>query len=405
MLYFEIMRVALNSLRVNPLRSMLTMLGVIIGVAAVITMIALGTGAQAAVEAQLNSLGADLLTVSQGWGKGRDGARGRSERLSVDDAVAIQAKTRTITDVVPVSERDAQVEYGNVNLGTKVIGTWAQWAELNNWEIAQGRFMTQAEADGRRRVAVLGSALSEILFPLSIDPVGSEIRIRGILFEVIGVFQEKGVAAAGRGNRDEQVWIPLSTSQWRVFGSDRINNIQVKIASENLMTAAMAEIEAVIRREHRLSPSAESDFRIDAATTYLEVIQESRETFTMLLAGIAAVSLVVGGIGIMNIMLVSVTERTREIGIRKSIGATSGSVQLQFLIEAVVLSCLGGALGIALAWVAADQLSESFGWTMVIPPNAVIMSFGFAALIGIVFGFYPAVRASRLDPIEALRFE
>ena len=197
----------------------------------------------------------------------------------------------------------------------------------------------------------------------------------------------------------------MSTSQWRVFGSDRINNIQVKVASENLMTAAMAEIEAVIRREHRLSPDAESDFRIDAATTYLEVIQESRETFTMLLAGIAAVSLVVGGIGIMNIMLVSVTERTREIGIRKAIGATSGSVQLQFLIEAVVLSCLGGALGIALAWVASDQLSESFGWTMVIPPNAVIMSFGFAALIGIVFGFYPAVRASRLDPIEALRFE
>lgn len=404
MLYFEIMRVALNSLRVNPLRSMLTMLGVIIGVAAVITMIALGTGAQAAVEAQLNSLGADLLTVSQGWGKGRDGARGRSERLSVDDAVAIQAKTRTITDVVPVSERDAQVEYGNVNLGTKVIGTWAQWAELNNWEIAQGRFMTQAEADGRRRVAVLGSALSELLFTPSIDPVGSQIRIRGIQFEVIGVFQEKGATGVGR-NKDEQVWIPLSTSQWRVFGSDRINNIQVKIASENLMTAAMAEIEAVIRREHRLRPDAESDFRIDAATTYLEVIQESRETFTMLLAGIAAVSLVVGGIGIMNIMLVSVTERTREIGIRKAIGATSGSVQLQFLIEAVVLSCLGGAFGIALAWVASEQLTESFGWTMVIPPDAVIMSFGFAALIGIVFGFYPAVRASRLDPIEALRFE
>lgn len=404
MLYFEIMRVALNSLRVNPLRSMLTMLGVIIGVAAVITMIALGTGAQAAVEAQLNSLGADLLTVSQGWGRGRDGARGRSERLSVDDAVAIQAKTRTITDVVPVSERDAQVEYGNVNLGTKVIGTWAQWAELNNWEIAQGRFMTQAEADGRRRVAVLGSALSELLFTPSIDPVGSQIRIRGIQFEVIGVFQEKGATGVGR-NKDEQVWIPLSTSQWRVFGSDRINNIQVKIASENLMTAAMAEIEAVIRREHRLRPDTESDFRIDAATTYLEVIQESRETFTMLLAGIAAVSLVVGGIGIMNIMLVSVTERTREIGIRKAIGATSGSVQLQFLIEAVVLSCLGGAFGIALAWVASEQLTESFGWTMVIPPDAVIMSFGFAALIGIVFGFYPAVRASRLDPIEALRFE
>jgi len=404
MLYFEIMRVAINSLRSNPMRSMLTMLGVIIGVAAVITMVALGTGAQAAVEAQLSSLGADILTVSQGFGRGASGARGRSERLSVDDAIAIQAKGRTITDVVPVSQSDAQVEYGNVNLNTRVIGTWANWAEINRWEIGQGRFMTKAEADGRRRVAVLGSALSELLFRPSIDPVGSQIRIRGIQFEVIGVFEEKGSGNDFR-NPDEQVWIPLSTSQWRVFGTASINNIQVQIANENLMTAAMAEIEAVIRREHRLRPDVDSDFRISSQTQFLEVIQESRQTFTMLLAGIAAVSLVVGGIGIMNIMLVSVTERTREIGIRKAIGATRASIQLQFLIEAVVLSCLGGALGIALAWVASEQLARNFGWTMVIPPNAVVMSFGFSAMIGIVFGFYPAVRASRLDPIEALRYE
>ena len=404
MLYFEIMRVAINSLRSNPMRSMLTMLGVIIGVAAVITMVALGTGAQAAVEAQLSSLGADILTVSQGFGRGASGARGRSERLSVDDAIAIQAKGRTITDVVPVSQSDAQVEYGNVNLNTRVIGTWANWAEVNRWEIGQGRFMTKAEADGRRRVAVLGSALSELLFRPSIDPVGSQIRIRGIQFEVIGVFEEKGSGNDFR-NPDEQVWIPLSTSQWRVFGTNRINNIQVQIANENLMTAAMAEIESVIRREHRLRPDVDSDFRISSQTQFLEVIQESRQTFTMLLAGIAAVSLVVGGIGIMNIMLVSVTERTREIGIRKAIGATRASIQLQFLIEAVVLSCLGGALGIALAWVASEQLARNFGWTMVIPANAVVMSFGFSAMIGIVFGFYPAVRASRLDPIEALRYE
>ena len=404
MLYFEIMRVALGSLRSNPMRSMLTMLGVIIGVAAVITMIALGTGAQAAVESQLSSLGADILNVSQGFGRGAGGARGRSERLSIDDALAIRDKSRTITDVVPVSERDAQIEYGNVNLSSRVIGTWANWAEVNSWEMAQGRFMTQSEADGRRRVAILGSALAELLFSPSVDPVGSQIRIRGIQFDVIGVFKEKGSGNDFR-NPDEQVWIPLSTSQWRVFGTDRINNIQVKLASENLMTAAMAEIETIVRREHRLRPDADSDFRISSQTQFLEVIQESRQTFTMLLAGIAAVSLVVGGIGIMNIMLVSVTERTREIGIRKSIGATRGSVQLQFLIEAVVLSCLGGALGIALAWVTSEQLSENFGWTMVIPPDAVVMSFGFAALIGIVFGFYPAVRASRLDPIEALRYE
>ena len=405
MLYFEIMRVAIASLKSNPMRSMLTMLGVIIGVAAVITMVALGTGAQAAVEARISGLGTNVLTVRQGWGRGSSGARARSERLSIDDARALQEKTRTLTEVVPLFEREAQVEYGNVNMNTRIVGTWANWAEVNNWQIEQGRFMTQAEADGRRRVAVLGSALAAQVFPASVDPVGAEIRIRGIQFEVIGVFKEKGAGGGFGRNPDEQAWIPLSTSQWRVFGTDRLSNIQVQVANDNLITAAMAEIEGVMRRQHRLRPDADSDFSINSQTQFLEVLQESQRTFTTLLAGIAAVSLIVGGIGIMNIMLVSVTERTREIGIRKSIGATRSSVQLQFLIEAVVLSCLGGALGIALAWFASNQLSVSFGWTMVIPPDAVFMSFGFSALIGIVFGFYPAVRASRLDPIEALRYE
>jgi putative ABC transport system permease protein len=404
MLYFEIMRVALGSLRANPMRSMLTMLGVIIGVAAVITMVALGTGAQSAVESRISALGTNVLTVRQGFGRGAGGARGRSERLAIDDAREIQAKARTVTEVVPVSERETQVEYGNVNLSARIIGTWANWAEVNNWEIGQGRFMTQAEADGRRRVAVLGSELAKQLFPPSVDPVGAQIRIRGIQFDVIGVFKEKG-SGTGFGNPDEQAWIPLSTSQWRVFGSNRLSNIQVQVANDNLITAAMAEIESIVRRTHRLRPDAESDFQISSQTQFLEVLQQSQETFTRLLAGIAAVSLLVGGIGIMNIMLVSVTERTREIGIRKSIGATRGSVQLQFLIEAVVLSCLGGALGNALAWISADYFSATYGWTMVIPPDAVVMSFGFAALIGVVFGFYPAMRASRLDPIEALRYE
>jgi len=404
MLYFEIMRVAITSLRSNPMRSILTMLGVIIGVAAVITMVALGTGAQTAVESRISALGTNVLTVRQGFGRGAGGARARSERLSIEDARVIQEKARTITAVVPIFQQQTQVEFGNVNLSSQIVGTWANWAEVNNWEIEQGRFMTQGEADGRRRVVVLGSELSKQLFPASVDPVGAEIRIRGIPFEVIGVFKEKGSGGFG-GNPDEQAWIPLSTSQWRVFGTDRLSNIQVKVANDNLITAAMAEIETHLRRQHRLRPDAESDFQISSPTQFLELMQESQQTFTYLLAGIAAVSLLVGGIGIMNIMLVSVTERTREIGIRKSIGATRGSVQLQFLIEAVVLSCLGGALGIALAWVASDQLSASFGWTMVIPPNAVVLSFGFAALIGIIFGFYPAVRASRLDPIEALRYE
>ena len=257
MLYFEILRVALGSLRSNPLRSILTMLGVIIGVAAVITMVALGTGAQAEVESRIAALGTDILTVRQGWGRGYSGSRQRSERMKIDDARALVEDTRTITEVVPIYESQTQIEYGNVNLNTRVIGTWANWADVNNWEIEQGRFMNQAEADGRRRVVVLGSELSNQLFRPSVDPVGSQIRIRGIQFDVIGVFKEKG-AGTGFSNPDEQAWIPLSTSQWRVFGTDRISNIQVKVADENLMTAAMAEIEIVLRREHRLRPDVKA---------------------------------------------------------------------------------------------------------------------------------------------------
>jgi len=403
-LYFEILRVALGSLRVNPLRSMLTMLGVIIGVAAVITMVALGTGAQTAVEERISALGTNVLTVRQGWGRGSGGARGRSERMSVEDARALQERRRTITEVVPVYESSTQLEYGNINLDTRVVGTWANWAAVNNYQLQAGRFFTPVEADGRRRVAVLGSELASQLFPEGVDPVGADIRIRGIQFEVIGYFEEKG-SGGGFRNPDEQAWIPLSTSQWRVFGTDRVSQILVQVVDEDLMTAAMAEIETTLRRTHRLRPDQDNDFFISSQTSFLETLQETQQTFTYLLAGIAAVSLLVGGIGIMNIMLVSVTERTKEIGIRKAIGAKRGSVQLQFLIEAVVLSCVGGAIGIGVSMLATDILASRWGWTMVIPPDAVVLSFGFAALIGILFGFYPAVRASRLDPIDALRYE
>ena len=405
MLYFEILRVAMGSLRANPMRSILTMLGIIIGVAAVIVMVALGTGAQAAVQSRIASLGTNVLTVRQGWGRGSSGARMRSERLNIEDARALQEGVRSVTQVVPETSNNAQVEYENANMNVSIVGTWASWPEVNNWEIEQGRFFTQSEAEGRRRVAVIGADLAAELIPQSVDPVGATIRIRGIRFEVIGVLKAKGGGGMMGYGQDERAVIPLSTAQWRVFGSNRISSVALQVAEENLMTMAMAEIESIMRRRHRLRPGQENTFRISSQTEFLEILQESQQTFTLLLAGIAAVSLLVGGIGIMNIMLVSVTERTREIGIRKAIGATRGSVQLQFLIEAVVLSCLGGALGIGLAMLSSDVLGERFGWTMVVPPDAVVLSFGFAAVIGIIFGFYPAVRASRLDPIEALRHE
>jgi putative ABC transport system permease protein len=404
MLFLEIIRVALVSLRSNPMRSGLTMLGVIIGVAAVITMVALGTGAQSAVEERIQSLGSDLLTVRGGFTMSFGPARSRAQTLTTEDATAVLEGATSITAVVPEYESNAQIEMGNNNLNTEVLGTWANWTEVNNWELEAGRFFNQAEAEGRRRVAVLGYDVAEQLIPANVDPVGAQVRIRGISFEVLGVLSAKG-GGFGPTNQDEIVVIPLSTAQWRVFGSDRLSSMTVRMADESMMNMAMAEIEVILRRQHRLRPDQENDFFIASQSQFMELMAESSQTFTLLLAGIASVSLLVGGIGIMNIMLVSVTERTREIGIRKAIGATRGSIQQQFLIEAIVLSCVGGGLGVALAVFASGAMAEQFGWTMVIPTDAVILSFGFAALIGVVFGFYPAMRASRLDPIESLRFE
>jgi len=403
-IFLEILKVALESLWANPMRSILTMLGIIIGVAAVVVMVALGTGAQAAVEERITSLGTNLLSVRSAWGRGRSGARMRSERLNLDDARALQATADSVSAVVPVYENDAQIEYLNRNMSVDVVGTWDNWAEVRDKELAQGRFFSAGEAEGRRRVAVLGHQIAEELFGPGEDPVGAEVYLRGVRFESIGVLAEQG-AGMGWDNPDEQVIVPISTSQWRLFGTDRVEEITLQVADEDLMMTAMVEVESVMRQRHKILPDQENDFRIYSQTQFLEILQETQQTFTLLLAGIAAVSLLVGGIGIMNIMLVSVTERTREIGIRKAVGAKRAAVQLQFLIEAIVLSCAGGVIGIGVAILASDLLASRFGWEMLVSAEAVVLSFGFAAAIGIVFGFYPAVRASRLDPIDALRYE
>ncbi len=406
MLSFEILMVALTSLRANVLRSMLTMLGVVIGVAAVITMVALGQGAQAAVKAQLAGLGATNLTVRPGsgfWGGDHRG-RSRGVRMTVDDAYAVRDKTTAIEAVVPVLDRsNIQVEYKSWSGTLSVTGTWIGYLDLNNWDLASGRFFNVAEQDGIRRVAVLGSEVSENLFPSGVDPVGEEIRIRGIAFQVIGTLEEKG--DTGFRSRDNVIIVPLSTAMRRLFGTKYLSNMTVQATSENHLTMAMAEIESVLRRQHRLRPGVDNDFSITRQTEFLSVMASATESFTFLLAGIAAISLLVGGIGIMNIMLVSVTERTREIGIRKAIGARNSAIQLQFLIEAVVLSCLGGAMGIALGYWASNEAAARAGWQMMVSADSVTMAFGFSAFIGVVFGFYPARRASQLDPIEALRYD
>ncbi len=403
MLFFEILIVALESLRANLMRSVLTMLGVIIGVAAVITMVALGEGAQAAVNEQLQGLGANRLTVRAGSSFfRRDSSRGA--RMRLEDAYAVLQSTTSISSVVPeLSRQNVQLEYKNVSAQVSVTGTWVGYLEMNNWKLASGRFFTLAEQEGNRRVAVLGSEVTANLFPPNVDPIGEEIRLRGVSFEVIGTLEEKG--GTSFFSRDNVVIVPLSTAMRRLFGTEYLSSMTVEALSDNYVTMAMAEIESVLRRQHRLRPGVDNDFSISRQTEFLSIMQEANQTFTLLLGGIAAISLIVGGIGIMNIMLVSVTERTREIGVRKAIGARRAAIQLQFLIEAVVLSCLGGAIGIALGYAASQELSARFGWQMVVSPDSVGMAFGFSAAIGILFGFYPARRASRLDPIQALRYD
>jgi putative ABC transport system permease protein len=402
MLFFEILVVALQSLRQNIMRSILTMLGVIIGVGAVITVVALGEGARASVNAQLEGLGANNLSVRSGRGFGRDHSRGA--RMTIDDVYELIENSTSIGRVIPELSRNAQLEYKNVSgSSTSVLGTWVGYLEMNNWPLESGRFFTTTEQEGARRLAVIGKEVTEGLFPAYIDPVGQQIRLNGVTFEVIGTLPEKG--GSSWFSRDNVVIVPMATAMRRLFGTEYISSMTVEALSEDHVTMAMAEIESVMRRQHRLRPGVENDFSISRQTEFLSVMQDANQTFTLLLGGIAGISLIVGGIGIMNIMLVSVTERTREIGIRKSIGARKSAIQLQFLIEAITLSCMGGVIGIALGYIASDQLGTRFGWQMLVSPDSVMLAFGFSAAIGVVFGFYPARRASLLDPIEALRYD
>jgi putative ABC transport system permease protein len=398
----ETVRVALDAVVANKMRSLLTMLGVIIGIAAVITMVALGEGAQRSVEEQLQAMGTDVLTVRPGPTLilGVDIGVGR---LAVEDAEALMRAPEYIRAVAPEMEDRYQVEHGSSNANLAVVGTWPSGFGVNNHVLSAGRLFGHSEESGRRRVAVVGAFVAERFgLPSPAALVGQEIRIRGISFEVVGTLREKG---PGPFSPDENVYIPLSTAQSRVMGSDRLRSIAVQTVSEQAMPSAMAEIDRVLRREHKLRPGVEADFNIRDNASLMETFQQTTRTFTFLLAGVAAISLLVGGIGIMNIMLVSVTERTREIGLRKSLGARRQDILLQFLIEAVVLCLAGGALGLALGFGGSFALERMAGWSMAVAPNAVVVALLFSAGVGIFFGLWPAQRAARLEPIEALRYE
>jgi putative ABC transport system permease protein len=403
MLVNEIIRVALGAIAANKMRSFLTMLGIIIGIAAVITMVSLGEGAQRDVQARLQSMGTNVLTVRPGQAMFGGVDRGDA-RLTARDASALMAEPRNIRAVAPEMERRQQVTFGSGNANLSIMGTWASFFDVNNHSAAYGRLYTEGEERGRRTLAVLGARAGERLgVEVTSSLIGERIRIRGIPFEVIGVLEEKG--AQGWQNPDEMIYIPLATAQFRVFGTEFVRAISVQVLNERSMDAALAEIDQVLRREHRIRPGQPSDFNVRDQTSLLSTFEETTRTFTFLLAGIAAISLLVGGIGIMNIMLVSVTERTREIGIRKALGAKRKDILMQFLLESLALCVAGGAIGCAVGIGGALLVQNAAGWNIAISPGAVGLAFGFSAAVGIFFGMWPARRAALMDPIVSLRYE
>jgi putative ABC transport system permease protein len=404
MLLGETFAVALSSIRANALRSILTMLGIIIGVGAVITMVALGTGAQKAVEERIAALGANVFTVFAG--QGRSGAIMITDRtvLSTDDYDALLRDATLLKAVVPEAQQAQQVVFGNQNRNLQIIGTTANYTEVRNYTVPYGRMFTNGDDAARQRYAVLGSAVPEMFGGNPAAMIHQTILIRGIPFEILGVLSTKG-ASGGFQNPDEQVIIPLQTAQYRVFGSKRLRSMSIQVENGIPIEQGMVDLERVLRREHHIRPGGDNDFTIRNQQDILQTQQQATQVFTTLLASIAAVSLVVGGIGIMNIMLVSVTERTREIGVRKALGATRGNILLQFMIEALTLCILGGAVGVLLGIGTTIVLARVMQWNTLISPSAVIVAFGFSALVGLFFGIWPARRAARLDPIVALRYE
>jgi len=404
MLLGETIAVAFQSIRANKLRSSLTMLGIVIGVGAVITMVALGSGAQKAVEDQIASLGANTFTVFPGQSFRGGIAQGNRVSLTTDDYLAIKRDARLIKAVVPELQSQMQVKYGNQNLNSPIVGTTSNFVQVKNYTVPFGRSFTEGEDESRQRYAVLGADVPENLGVNPAAMIGQTFFIRGIPFEIIGVLSRKGSAGSFQ-NPDEQIFIPLQTAQYRVLGTDRIRSMSIQVADNVPVDQGMVDLERILRREHRIRPGGENDFQVRNPQDILATRQEATRTFTILLASIAAVSLLVGGIGIMNIMLVSVTERTKEIGIRKALGASRGNILLQFLIEALALCLTGGILGILFGSGMAIVLARFMQWNTLISMPAIIVAFAFSAFVGLFFGIWPARRAASLDPIAALRYE
>jgi len=404
MLIQEIIWVALGAIRANALRSFLTTLGISIGVAAVIAMVALGEGAQRNVEEQISRMGTNVLTIRAERRRFGGVSTADTEDLEVADAEALRNESGGLLTVSPEINSRVQLSYLRWNSNNQVRGVWPEYFRMYNLNVEHGEIFDQGHVQGRRRVAVLGYSVPEELETPAPLLVGKTIQVRGQPFEVIGVLEEKG--DAGFNRPDDEVFVPTSTAQFRVFGGRRrLSSIFAQVSSTEAMDEAYGEIDRILRRVHRIPPGENVDFRIRNSSDLVETFNATTQTFTLLLAGIAGISLLVGGIGIMNIMLVSVTERTREIGVRKALGATRGAILFQFLIEALVLCVMGGLLGVGVGFGGAEVLTRTQGWETAVSPEVVIAAVLFSAAIGIFFGIWPAQRAAKLDPIDALRYE
>ena len=410
MTVLQSMRIAVNALRVNKLRSILTMLGIIIGVAAVIAMVAVGAGAQARVAEQIQSLGSNLIIVLSG-SVSQGGIRlgqGTQLTISEDDGYAIQREIPAVQASAPSSRGSGQIVYGNLNWATSIQGVTPIYFEARDWAVVAGRGIVQEDVDGATKVALLGQTTALNLFG-DADPVGQIVRIKKVPFTVVGLLDRKGQNSWGQ-DQDDVVIIPLSTAKKKVLGVSlsnyrSVNSISVKIRAGEDMQEAEEQMRALLRQRHRLQPQQDDDFWIRNLSEVLQTQEESSKVMTYLLAAIASVSLLVGGIGIMNIMLVSVTERTREIGLRMAIGARGRDILSQFLVEAITLSLIGGVIGIAFGLAGSELISYFAEWRTLVNVESIAVAFGFSALVGVFFGFYPARKAARLDPIDALRYE
>ncbi len=403
----ETAKISFRALRANKTRSALTMLGIVIGVTAVIVMFAVGNGANRQISQQFASLGSNILMVRPGADQGPGGgARSQTNTLVVDDAYAMVEHCSAVAYAAPVYGGKAQTVYGNTNYPASITGTTQDYFAIQDWELASGRIFTDQDVRSATKVCIIGQTLVEELFGKE-DPLGKVIRVKKIPMMIIGVLEELGDSPRG-DDQDAVVVVPVTTALRRMFSSSKPNSvsmISVKALDENHLDLAQEQVEDLLDLRHKIRPGQERDFTVRNLTQFVESAKSATVVMTLLLTAVAGVSLLVGGIGIMNIMLVSVTERTREIGIRMAIGAKSGDIRLQFLVEALTLSLLGGIAGILLGLGGAHLISSVFGWATEVSLLSILLSFGFSGFVGIFFGYYPAYKASLLNPIEALRYE